>query len=789
MARFRAALDRDPVLVVPTAGDVTAFERELAADGATLGGSIATFDALAGEIASALATAPPELTTSQRQALVRAAIDSADQGRLTRSASRPGFAPALARMIAELEGALISPAEFTAIVAELDDAGYERELAAFYTRYAELRERSGRGDRATTIVNAIRALRAEPDAWAARPVFVYGFDDLSRAQLELTDALSGAAAVTVAVTYADRRALAPRARLIGALTDLGAAVVEELPFEEDYTASATLRHLDRALFEPGAERVPVDGGLVLLESAGARGEAEAVGVEIARLLRSGYEPDEIAIVLRHPDPGGRLLASVLRDMGIPVALESSLGLSATQVGGSLIALARAAADESALESLLAHLRLDPALTPAAVDTVEARIRRGDATTVTEAVSHWEHPPRHLQRLREAEGPAQRLRALARSARELAESPHREGAPLARDSGAGGVPFSALELRAGVAAAELLTELAGLAGIPGCDVPGLAGAIEAIESASVALWRGPATGRVRVLDPYRARAARARALFCLALQDGVFPSAAPPDPLLSEERRHEIGNPDLRRNDPADEERYLFHSCVSRPTERLYLSWQGCDEDGTALARSPFLDEVCDLLESEAVRKRGPERAVPSLAEATSERDLARALALGGWAFEREPVLLAAGAAASGPRIEAMFAELPDPNLQPGPLRSPTVLADLGAREVFSANSLEGWVTCSYKWFVEHELTPQRLEPTADPLWLGSIVHDALERLYREPPGEDAIPRPGDLDAWQRRFGELLDEATGAAGGPLNHARRAALARARAQVDAFLRPSR
>jgi hypothetical protein len=216
----------------------------------------------------------------------------------------------------------------------------------------------------------------------------------------------------------------------------------------------------------------------------------------------------------------------------------------------------------------------------------------------------------------------------------------------RGSGAGGVPFSALELRAGVAAAELLTELAGLSGIPGCAVPDLGGAIEAIESASVPLWRGPATGRVRILDPYRARAARARALFCLSLQDSAFPSAAPPDPLLSEERRREIGNPDLRRTDPADEERYLFHSCVSRPTERLYLSWQGCDEDGTALARSPFLDEICDLLESETVRKRGPERAVPALAEATSERDLARALALGGWAFDREPVLAAVGAAAS-----------------------------------------------------------------------------------------------------------------------------------------------
>ena len=136
------------------------------------------------------------------------------------------------------------------------------------------------------------------------------------------------------------------------------------------------------------------------------------------------------IVLRHPDPAGRLLAAVLREMGIPVALESSVGLAATQVGGALIALCRAATDESAVSALLAHLRLDPALAPGAVDTVEARIRRGDATTVTEAVAHWDSPPRHLQRLREAETAAQRLRALARSARELAEAPHRDRAPLA-----------------------------------------------------------------------------------------------------------------------------------------------------------------------------------------------------------------------------------------------------------------------------------------------------------------------------------------------------------------------
>jgi ATP-dependent helicase/DNAse subunit B len=793
LARYRAALDRDPVLIVPTAGDVAAFERELSAGAATLGGSIATFDALAAEIAGTLAPSlAPALSVSQRQALIRAAIESSEAPRLRRSAARPGFAPALGRLIAELEAALLTPGEFRASVAELDDAGYEGELATFYARYVELREASGRGDRATTLAAATAALRADQDGWGGRPVFVYGFDDLTRAQLELLDALSRAGEAVVAVTFADRRSLAPRARLIQALREeLGADVAEELPNTSDHTTSETLRHLDRNLFEPGAATVRPDDGLVLLEAAGPRGEAETIGVEIARLLESGHEPDEIAVVLRHPDSGGRLLASVMRELGIPVALESSLPLSATAVGGALVALCRAASDETAVESLLTHLRLDPALAPGAVDTVEARIRRGDAGTVDEAIAHWKNPPLHLQRLREAASPGAKLRALARSARELAEAPHREDAPLAGEANEGGVPFSPLELRAGVAAAELLDELASLGELPGCEVPDLGGAIEAIESASVALWRGPATGRVRIVDPYRARNARVRALFCASLQDGAFPSAAPPDPLLSEERRRQIGNRDLRRNDPAEEERYLFHSCVSRPTERLYLSWQGCEEDGTALARSPFLDEIVDLLdidesgEHRLIRKRGPERAVLSLDEATSERALARAVALGGWSVDRGRVLADSGLGEHAGGVESMFSGLPDPNDLPGPLSAPAVLEDLGSRTVFSANSLEGWVTCSYKWFVDHELRPQRLEPVADPLWLGSLVHDALERLYRDPPGDEGIPRSGDLGRWRRRFAELLDEAAAGSGAPLNHSRRAALERARAQVDSFL----
>ena len=285
---------------------------------------------------------------------------------------------------------------------------------------------------------------------------------------------------------------------------------------------------------------------------------------------------------------------------------------------------------------------------------------------------------------------------------------------------------------------------------------------------------PATGRVRILSPYRARAARARALFCAALQDGEFPSAAPARPAaLRGAPPRRSATRTCAATDQADEERYLFHSCVSRPTERLFLSWQSCDEDGAALARSPFVDEVLDLLDAGAtsgedglVRMRGPERAVPTRAEATSERALARALALAGWAFERRAGARGGSASPSTrARSLALFAGLPNPDHLPGPLSSAVVLAELGAREVFSANSLEGWVDLLVQ-VVRRARAPPAAARARRPTRCGSAASSTTRSS-----GSTASPRER-----TRSRGR----ATSAAGAPLRRAaRRAAAKRGRA----------
>lgn len=770
LERLEAARDRSPVLVVPTADDAARFERDLCTSGGggVIGVSIRTFGSLFDEVARLAGLAlPAPLSAPQRLALVRAAVRATDLRLLRRSSERPGFAPALAALIAELQSAMVSPADLEHAVADLDDADYAGELAALYAAYVGLLESAERSDAGSRAPATIAALAADPALWDARPVFFYGFDDLTRAQLELLAALDRAAEVVVAVNFEDRDALNARARLHAQMVEeLGGSVAEPLAHRPSHTERASLRHLDRSLFEPGAERLALDEGVRMLECAGELGEAEAIGAEVAALIAAGEPADSIAIVVRDPDRRGSLIGRVLERLAIPVAVEAGVPLATTAVGGSVVALCRAVSEDDPAE-LLAHLRADPSTPPGVADALELRLNRAQPATIDEAISGWEAPPRHLATLRGARSAAARMHALAAIAHELATAVHGEQAPLAGRAAADHpTPFDPVEQRAAIAIAELCEELAEVGGLPACDPPGLRDAADAIESATVRLWRGPTDGRVRVLDPYRIRAGRARYLFCAGLQEGEFPRRSPGDPLLGDERRRRLGIEALVRRDPLDEERYLFHACVSRPTERLTLSWQFADDDGAPAARSPFVDEVLDLLGESTqeaakalIRRRGIEQVTFAAAEAPTERELARAQAL------------------AGPRAR----EVP-----PGPLRVPAVLEGLAERELLSASTLEQWLECPYRWFVEHELSPQRLVPESDPLRLGSIAHDALEALYAEPPGTDSIARPGDLGRWRERLAELLDQVARDHGMRPDRPRDAvALARLREQVEAFL----
>ncbi len=773
-----AVLDRDPVLVVPTLDDVYAFERELCAGGAVLGADVMTFGGLFGTVATA-GGAPPGtvLTPAQRLGAVATAVVEAraQMGPLRGSVQHPGFPLALERLFDELQGAGLEPADVEAAAGTLEGSAYLGDIATLFSGYARVRDRLGTVDTHGIARDAIALLEAGTEFWR-RPVFLYGLDDLTRNQLDLIRALASVTEVTMALPFEQgHTALESRnAPLLASLAEIGIDAIEETAAEPGNTDSPLLFGLERGFGATESTPLPPDESLVLLRSAGERGEAEAIAVEVARLLAGGTDPEQIAIVVRDPGRRGPLLASILESYGIATALEAEIPVATTSVGGSLTALLEAMLGTGRAPDLLRYLRGPSGASPGRVDWFERRLRRDRVQTATEALRLWEEehgePPDDVARIREAAG----------SPADLAAAVGKLAAAMGARVG------SELEARAAAAIATAMAERAELDGL----APLPESIAQAVAGIAVRVWSGPVEDRVRITDPRRVRAARFDNVFVASLQDGEFPrGAGHSDPFLSERQRESLGL-QPRHADEA-EERYLFHACLALPKRRLYLSYRDSDENGAAEAPSPFLSDVRQLLETSEKKMGGRSLAevVHRLGEAPSETELARTIAARGPSADPNRLLTAAGA--DDPTAEQIKARLATAlateaaTRAPGPISNPSVIAALGDVHAYGGTTLEGFDVCSYRWFVSHELSPQPLDPPPDPLVQGGIMHAALYDLYKERPEGDPLPRPASLGAWIARGHELVDAIAAAKELGEHPAERAMLARIKGLLSRFL----
>jgi RecB family exonuclease len=796
--RFETVLKHDPVLVVPTLDDVYAFERELSEGGAMLGATVTTFPGLFRLVAAGGDPATgAELTPAQRRRAVAVAVreQRSKLGPLRRSAARPGFAAAFERLLDELQGAGLGAADVEAGAGTLEGSAYLGDVATLFKGYAAVRDRLGLVDSHGVARGAIALLRERPDDWN-RPVFLYGLDDLTANQLDLLAALAGAAEVTVALPYEEgNSALAARASLLERLREIGAEDETHTPPDPANTAEPLLFHLERGFGRIDATPREPASALTFLRSAGERAEAEAIGAEVARLLAAGADPGEVAIALRSAERRGPRIATVLESYGVPVAFEAELPVASTSIGGTLVALLAVLEGGSAAE-LLRFMRGPSGLPRGQVDWFERALRRGRVRTAAAALELWRERhgrlPHDLDRIRAAaeESPTALSAAVARLAVTMASRPLRGDEPRA--------PRAAddRELRAAAAIASSLAELTDLPALP----PEPAELASTLEGIRFRAWSGPVEGRVRIASPQRLRAARFDHVFVASLQDGEFPRRGRGgDPFLSEAQRLALGLEP--RRDVEAEERYLFHACLALPRKRLFLSYRDSDENGAAEAPSPLLEDVRRLLApgptgegrdsagSSIELGRDLARVVHRVGDAPSELELARAVAAHGAGADAGALLGTAGvgepvAARVAARVEAAR-EVDAASRAPGPLTNPAALEALRRVPAYGGTTLELFDQCSYRWFVSHELAPRPLDPAPDALVQGGLMHAVLERLYRERPGGDPMPRPASLPAWSERGRELVAEQA-AAGRLGDHpAERAIVRRVEGLLDRFL----
>lgn len=711
---FRTRRRQAPWLVVPTLDDVASFERELTGEGATRPGQVTTFAGLAREIARRAGWWARTVGPLQRERLVAQAIAEAPLQALAPVAGTRGFLASALAFVAELERSLITPQRFTAAVRAWPEAPpAAHEAAAICNWYGRALERLGRVDPELFAWRALDALRAQPGAWGATPVLLYGFDDLTPLERDAVETLARVAdtEVLVSLTYEPgRTAFAGRAaRLVAELGQLASEVRELPPDDEHYApaARAALHHVERHLFEPGAPRVPAGDAVKLLVVGGERAEAELVAAELLALLEEGVPAEGIAVVLRSPERGAALLEQVLTAYGVPHALERRIPLAHTALGRGLLALARCALhpDEAGAADLLAYLRTPGRLERLELaDRLELALRRAAVEDLAAARRAWEAanrdwPLRELDRLRgaAADGAQPLLAALAREARALFAAPHRgQAAQLSPDEEVDAHALAAL-LRA-------IDELAELVAADPRRAPEPAALLDALERIEVPVGAPAGAGAVLIADPLAIRARRFDTVILCGLQEGEFPRPAAPEPFLSDEERRALNRAaGLRlaaREDRLADERYLFYAAASRATRRLILSCRDADEEGNPALPSFFVDDVRALLDALPVRHRPLSAVTWPADEAPTEAERARAEALAA------------------------------PRATPPPLASlgPDAQAALRQREVLSAGGLEAYARCPVKWLVERELAPDRFEPDPGAIARGSCVHRVLERV-------------------------------------------------------------
>jgi PD-(D/E)XK nuclease superfamily len=746
--RRHLAHGEEPLLIVPTRADADYYRRELAGEGTALGVRVERFEGLIGEAVGRAGGRSPVLGGLARERVLAA---------ISPPGATPGLVRAVGAFFAELQVRRVTPASLrhalgasTRMAASGDGEGAPSplragpevqelgpEIGGLFEEYHRVLRAIGRVDAEQRAVQALDALRRRPALWGQTPVLFYGFDDLTRLQLDAIETLGAVvgASVTVSLTYEPgRTAFAGRASTFHALEPLAAEHRALAARAEHYAphARVALSHLERSLFEPDVARVDPAGAVRLLEGGGQRAELELVAREVAGLLERGIAPEEIAVVLRAPVAVAEEIEEVFAAARVPYVLQRRKPFADTAIGRALIGWLRCATSQGQAGDLLAWLRAPGLLEqPELADQLEAAARGAGAGSAAQARALWEQSHWPLQALDQL-GAAQERGAWAlieRATRELEWlfcAPRRGRAEVLADEA------ELEEARALVAGRRALGELGELTRLAVETAPGDAGALaRALEGLELLGGERPALGAVAVLDPLALRARRVRALFVCGLQEGVFPAPARSQPLLSAEERRglaEVSGLRLAEHEDAlAAERYLLYAAVSRPQELLVLSWHTADDDGAPTARSLFVDDVCDLF-----------------AESLGEQVRRRSLGAVGWPrvgaqLELEGVGGEFGFARSRPEGLA-------------PLRDAELLTEL-REHVWSASSLEVWMSCPVRWLVDRLLRAGDLDPDPEPIARGALAHavlrDTLEGLKRE--RGSARLTPGCL----RRARELL----------------------------------
>ena len=235
----------------------------------------------------------------------------------------------------------------------------------------------------------------------------------------------------------------------------------------------------------------------------------------------------------------------------------------------------------------------------------------------------------------------------------------------------------------------------------------------------------------------------KALFLLGCNDGIIPRAYSEKGILQDSEKlklSQLGMGVYKDNESQlEEEKFLLYSAITKPSEKLYLSWSLGDLEGKALRPSLITERIKKIFaietepdlfftrDSFVLSSQRPLPAFKFMVEKMREyldyqKEDANYLALYAWYYQnpnwQEKIDL---------MLKGLFHENQEKNL---PKES---LANLyKTTEKFSISRLESYEHCPYKHFVKYALRPElKREYKLEKPDIGSIFHISLEDFPKE----------------------------------------------------------
>ena len=685
-----------------------------------------------------------------------------------RTVRRPeAFLRSIDRLVGELVGEGVAPEAFErALEARARADAFERErdheLALIYRDYIGTLATHGRRDGRDGLIDAARAVAADPAALSRRlggrrEIRILGLNDLRGGWRPLLSALAASPAIDRVRIYSSER-----------LEVDGTVVAQPGP-------------------PPGAAPV-----VTVIAAPDAARELEEVARRIRALVDGGTPLESIAIVARQARPWLDLAAAALDRFGLPATVRRRIGLREIPVVRAVRALFAAAAD-----GWSRHTLVELAEQPYFASELDARmINAAGFRRRIQGLRQWERTLRELAEeaaaaeSREDDGerraalpPAVRLTEAADGVARFRE--HADALDETRTL-AEWVAWlrhflDADPWRIAARMRELPGDRFDILRIDALGWDGIAsivrgwqraleqwgGAEDRLSAADfqaqlaelltgdAAYWSRSMRG-VRVLEAFAAAYRPFDHVFIVGLEAGLFPVRAPISPLLDEGERQELaalGMPFEPRAVWERRERELFRTLTAAARRSLTASYSRLDASGREVTRSAFADQLVE-------DGGAAEVVIPASVVLTP-----------GARVFRDP---------DGPvharhalRIERMR-EGGQPSPWNGRIESPALLERLavtfGDDRLWSPTQLEQFAKCPWSYFADRLLGVAKLDDPdeeMDAATRGVVLHDALRRFFdaaRDRTGGPVFLRQADRSWAQEALRDALDAALAHAHG-------------------------